>query len=162
MVIVALTEKRRAFSQQYLLDFNGKQAAIRAGYKSTNAEVVASRMLADPDVQEYISQLKKEAVQQLQFSRDEVLREIERIAFSDIRRVYDETGQHKSIHELDDDTAAAVADFDVTDGAVSKVKLINKLQALGMLAKYHGLFEGHQNAGRSQMTVVFDGQWQHV
>lgn len=45
-----LTAKQRAFVDEYVVDLNGKQAAIRAGYKSNNAEIQASKLLATPKV----------------------------------------------------------------------------------------------------------------
>ena len=48
-----------------------------------------------------------------QYGKQKILTEVGRIAFSDIRKLYDENGNLKSVHELDDDTAGAVASIEV-------------------------------------------------
>lgn len=45
-----LTPRQRRFVDEYLLDLNGKQAAIRAGYSPKTAEVLASQTLRNPKV----------------------------------------------------------------------------------------------------------------
>jgi len=55
---IGLSPKRRKFCEEYVADFNGKQAAIRAGYAPKGAEVHASKMLRFAKVQAYISELK--------------------------------------------------------------------------------------------------------
>lgn len=52
-----LTNKQLAFCREYVIDSNGKQAAIRAGYKPDNAEVQASQHLTKLKVKEEISRL---------------------------------------------------------------------------------------------------------
>ena len=66
---MALSAKRRAFIEQYLRDFNAKQAAIRAGYSPRSAPVTAHRIMAHPEVQEAI----KARLAELKMGTDEVL-----------------------------------------------------------------------------------------
>lgn len=49
-----LTPKRKRFADEYLVDCNGTQAAIRAGYSEKSSGTTASKLLADPDVRAYI------------------------------------------------------------------------------------------------------------
>jgi phage terminase small subunit len=51
---VALTAKRRRFAEEYLIDFNATQAAIRAGYSPRSAKVTGHNLRHKPEVQEYI------------------------------------------------------------------------------------------------------------
>ena len=55
-----LNDKQKAFCREYVKDFNGKAAAIRAGYRERSAEVQASRMLSNVKAQQYIDQLKQD------------------------------------------------------------------------------------------------------
>jgi phage terminase small subunit len=58
-----LTPKQARFVQEYLVDLNGKQAAIRCGYKPSRAERTACELLATRKVSEAVSagrQLKAE------------------------------------------------------------------------------------------------------
>jgi phage terminase small subunit len=54
-----LTDKQKRFCDEYLIDLNAKQAAIRTGYSAKTAEVQASRLLSNVKVQEYISHKQK-------------------------------------------------------------------------------------------------------
>lgn len=49
-----LTEKQKRFCDEYLIDLNATQAAIRAGYSAKNANNIASENLAKPNIQNYI------------------------------------------------------------------------------------------------------------
>lgn len=56
---MALTDKQKRFCEEYLIDLNATQAAIRAGYSPKTAEQTASRLLRNVKVQEYIAKDKK-------------------------------------------------------------------------------------------------------
>lgn len=53
-----LTEKQQRFVEEYLIDLNATQAAIRAGYSAKTADQQGSRMLANVKVQQAISVLQ--------------------------------------------------------------------------------------------------------
>jgi phage terminase small subunit len=86
-------------------------------------------------------------VQAANITAQRVMQELGRIAFSDIRRVFTSTGDLKPIHELDDDTAAAIASVDsetrregrgedATPVTTKKVRTVDKMAALSLLAKH--------------------------
>lgn len=86
----------------------------------------------------------------LNITPERVLQEYARIAFADVRCIFDDNGTLIPIHELDDDTAAAVASVEVQtigdkEGVMKtdthKVKMYDKLNALGVLAKRLKLYE---------------------
>lgn len=77
---MALTARRRAFIEQYLRDFNGTQAAIRAGYSERSARVSACKILARPEVQAEIQRRLAE----LKMGTDEVLLRLSEQARGDI------------------------------------------------------------------------------
>jgi phage terminase small subunit len=122
------------FCKAYLLEPNGKQAAIDAGYSPRTAEVTASKLLKNPKVIAYLDKRRKRAEQKFEVKQEELLRELARIAFSDIRRYYHKDGRLKKVHELDTDAAAAMAGMDVEEifegrgkngkskGSVKKIK----------------------------------------
>ena len=99
-----------------------------------------------------VKQLRAEELNRINFQysieKEKVIREYLRLAFIDIRKLFDENGQLKEVHELDSDTAAAIASIEVTsslDGEIPtftyKIKLLDKRQPLQDLAKMLGLFE---------------------
>jgi len=71
-----LTPKQKAFCQQYLVDLNGKQAAVRAGYSARTAEFQASRLLSFVKVQKYVQKLQAEARKRTDITKDEILSEL--------------------------------------------------------------------------------------
>lgn len=68
-----LTEKQEAFCREYLVDLNGTQAAIRAGYAESGANVEGSRLLTNANVQQRVAELKEERNKRVEISQDYVL-----------------------------------------------------------------------------------------
>lgn len=147
-----LTRRERRFVGEYLIDLNATQAAIRSGYTGTQPAVKGARLMGRPHVGAAIDAAMKLREQRTQVTADQVLRELARIAFSDPRRLYDATGKLKSITELDDDAASALAgvehedlwtkqgDVRVVSGTLSKVKRWDKVRALELLGKHLAMF----------------------
>jgi phage terminase small subunit len=142
-----LTDKQKRFCEEYLVDLNATQAAIRAGYSEKTAYSIGDENLRKPEIQTYISGLQNITSNKLEVTRERVLNEYAKIAFFDIRKVYNENGGLKAIHELDDDTAAALASLESyeekdSDGVVlgmnRKVKAYDKKAALDSICKMLG------------------------
>jgi phage terminase small subunit len=140
-------EQRARFIDEYLVDFNGKQACIRAGYAAKHAARQAVRLLEMPDIQNALTIKKKQISSKLEISQQRTLLEIGRIAFSDIRKYFNEEGQLRKPSELDDDASAVVSAVESEEltadnmhiGFTKKIKLWDKNRALEMLAKHYGL-----------------------
>ena len=73
-MVKKLTQKQRMFCDEYLIDLNATQAAIRAGYSEKTARNIASENLAKPYIREYIDERLKEKEKQLVADQDEVMR----------------------------------------------------------------------------------------
>lgn len=154
-------DKHIRFCEEYLVDLNGKQAAIRSGYSVTRAEVTACEILARDDVQAYLSQRQKELQEATGITQKKVLEEYGKIAFADIRKFYTVDGAIKSIRDLDDESAAALAGVDVYEektgeedvesiGVTKKIKLHDKIRALDALGKHLGMFKNiHELTGKN-------------
>ena len=69
-----MTEKQKRFCDEYLIDLNATQAAIRAGYSEKNARNIASENLAKPNIQKYIQDRMDDKESELIADQDEVLR----------------------------------------------------------------------------------------
>ena len=54
-----LTAKQQAFCEEYIVDLNATQAAVRAGYTEKSARITASKMLSNANIATYVSELKK-------------------------------------------------------------------------------------------------------
>lgn len=69
-----MTAKQQRFCDEYLIDLNATQAAIRAGYSEKNARVIAAQNLSKLNIQEYISERMAEKESKLIADQDEVLK----------------------------------------------------------------------------------------
>jgi len=75
-----LTVLREVFLREYLIDKNGKAAAIRAGYSPKSAAKTASEILSQPTSKRILAQMLKEQAERVLISADQVLLDIDRIA----------------------------------------------------------------------------------
>src|SRR6266853_2383774 len=79
-----LTAKERTFVEEYLVDLNGTQAAIRAGYSTRSAAVIAHENLRKPKI---ALALDRAMAERCGVTRPRIVDELAKIAFSDIRKV---------------------------------------------------------------------------
>ena len=151
-----MTEAQKRFCDEYVIDFNGTRA-YKAAYpnckKDETAKAAASRLLTNVNVIQYIQEQKEELKEKINITKEQVINQIARIAFGDIRKLYNENGGLKNIQDLDDDAAAIVAGIETTEefdgygedreqiGYTKKVKIASKDRALEMLGKYFGIFK---------------------
>jgi phage terminase small subunit len=145
---MALTGKQRRFVAEYLIDLNATQAAIRAGYSERTASAIGAENLKKPQIVDAISVSMKDRGARTEVTSDRVLLEAARLALFDPRKLFDGAGNPKPIHELDDDTAAAIAGVEVIQicgeegpAIIKKYKISDKNSALEKLFKHHGLYE---------------------
>ena len=71
-----LTDKQKQFCNEYLIDLNGTQAAIRAGYKPKYAYASAFDNLRRPEVLAYLQQLREGVAKRNRISQDEIMRDL--------------------------------------------------------------------------------------
>jgi phage terminase small subunit len=88
-----LTPKMRAFVREYLVDFNGTQAAIRAGYSPQSANEQASSLLAKPNIKAAVAEKAANVAKKADISAEWVAREL--------RRVYRLARKRKGMHGPD-------------------------------------------------------------
>lgn len=148
----ATRARRMRFAREFLKDRNGAQAAIRAGYAKISSRTTACRMLKDPEIAAYIAEHGEKQAAKLEVTAERVLAEIARVAFSDIRQCFTETGALKDVGEMSDDAARTISSVDVRrverrgkrgeddpPEEIVKLKLWDKLRALEALAKHTGV-----------------------
>ena len=78
-----LNPKQREFVNQYLIDFNGTQAAIRAGYSENGAGVQAFGLLSNPKIMEAVAERQAELAAAAGLTCEWVLRQWKEIAEAD-------------------------------------------------------------------------------
>ena len=140
-----LTEKQQRFVDEYLIDLNATQSAIRAGYSPKTANEQGARLLANVSIQEAISKAMAERSRRTGINQDRIVQELARIAFVKITDVVDSDGEINA-NASDDDLACIesykVEDSDSVNGSSSKreVKLASKIKALELLGKHVGMW----------------------
>lgn len=164
---LTLTGKQQAFVQYYVANgFNAKEAAIAAGYSEKSADSFSSQVLNNPKVKKAIADLVEGELYRRGVSKERVIAEIARIAFSDIRQVltWDDKGiKLKDSKSIKRDTAAAIqsvkekVSIDKEDGSVlhinREIKMYDKKSALDTLAKHLGLLEDEKFNGGKPIEV---------
>lgn len=144
-----MTPRQTRFVAEYLTDLNATQAAIRAGYAAKGAEVTGCKLLRVPKVAAAVAAGKAQQLAASDISAARVLEELRRLAFSDVRALFDDAGNLKPLTALTPDESAAIASLEVViknaaagDGhtdTVHKIKCWDKVRSLEMLAKHFAL-----------------------
>jgi phage terminase small subunit len=146
-----LTIRQEKFVLEYMLDGNGTQAAIRAGYAPQSADVHASRLLANAKVWEKICVNREKFMARRELSVERVLAEIVDIAFADLAEAFDEEGRLLPIREMPARVRRALTGIDVQElyeyergtknriGLLKKIRMNRKIAALDLLAKRLGI-----------------------
>lgn len=151
-------DRQERFCHEYLIDLNATQAAIRAGYSEKTAQAQSSRLLSSEVISTRIKTLMKKRENRTQITQDRVLQEYSKLAFVDIRKLYDQHGNLLKITDIDDDTAAAILSIDVCVGGeeekVYKYKLTDKRAALDSVARHLGMFEKDNNQRKAEFNFV--------
>lgn len=147
-----LTPKQARFVEEYLIDLNATQAAIRAGYSAATAEQQGYRLLRNVQIEALISEHMKKRSDRTEITQDMVLRELAKIGFSDIRRLFTPGGNLIAVPDMDEDAAACLSSIEITTRKVrggnddeveevSKVRLWDKRAALVDIGKHLGMFK---------------------
>ncbi|MDE6752763.1 MAG: terminase small subunit [Eubacterium sp.] len=76
---MALKKKQIVFCKEYVKDYNGTQAAIRAGYKESNAASQASRLLSDPEIIEEIKKQQRQLLEASCLTEEKVIKNLEEV-----------------------------------------------------------------------------------
>lgn len=159
-----LTAKQSKFVDEYLVDLNATQAAIRAGYSEKTAYRIGADNLRKAQIAEAIQRRMGAREKRTEVTQDRVLMEMARLGFADLREAFTTTGHLKRPEEWPDALGAAIASVEVVvrpsgeydaDGRpevehVHKLKLWDKNSALEKIAKHLGMFAERpsEDAGR--------------
>jgi phage terminase small subunit len=167
-----LTPKQERFCREYILDFNGSASAIRAGFSAKTAKEQAHQMLSNVKVSEFITELQKPLIKKLEdkflVSKERVLELVAKIAFADMRGLYDNDGNLKKVNELSADDALLIMGIESQElnvgeanvGSIKKVKTYDKIRAAAEINKMMGYYEpikqDHTTQGESLNKGFYD------
>lgn len=150
--MVRKIDRRKRFAQEYVVDLNGKRAAIAAGYAPASAEVQASQLLTDPKVRQWVDALMAERASKLGLKAEQVVERIKTSAFSNMADYVDDDGNLKPITSLPRHISAAIQKIKVDeyaggtgDGKRRQVirttlELNDQLKAQDMLMRHLGAY----------------------
>jgi len=150
-----LTPKQMRFVVEYLVDLNGTQAAIRAGYSPKSAARIAYKLLLNPKIKAAIQAETKKLMERAEIRSWMVLRETSRIAFSNISNFVQWDG---SIWKLKPDVMvskeARTAISEISDTRYGmKLKMHDKVAALRLLHDYLALSQSGAQEDEGSSTV---------
>ena len=159
--LLGLTEKRLRFIDEYMIDRNATEAARRAGYSATAAGQKGVECLRVQAIKDEIDRRTKERAKRVDITTDDVLRELKRIAFFDVRKIFDpKTGKFlTNPYEMDEEDARGLVNFDIVvlnkDGDYTvKLNPGNKMKALEMIGKNLKMFTDRVES-EEKRTVKF-------
>jgi phage terminase small subunit len=160
-----LTPKQVRFIQEYLVDLNATQAALRAGYSADTAFQIGAENLKKPKIADALERAMDERAARTGINADRVLRELAKIGFSDLRKAVKWRGDLTNTADyegggdtlvvktmtnnrvelvdsdaLDDDTAAAISSISQNQAGGVTIKMHDKRAALVDIGKHLGLF----------------------
>ena len=141
-----LTPKQERFCEEYLIDLNATQAAIRAGYSEKTAREQAAQILSKLNIQEKIAELKAERSQRTEIKQDRVVKELAAMAFAkatDYAQIADVGGKVAIMltptAQLTKAQQAGIVGIKQTQAGI-EVKL-DKTKALELLGRHLGMFK---------------------
>jgi phage terminase small subunit len=142
-----LTPKQQRFVEEYLVDLNATQAAIRAGYSAKTAKEIGCENLTKPNIRACVDEALAERSKRTGINADRVLMELARLGFVnavDVININEATVREEASR---DDTAAIasvkVKTIPTEDGGEiteREIKLYDKTKNLELLGKHLGLF----------------------
>jgi phage terminase small subunit len=161
MVVAKLTAKQQRFCDEYLIDLNATQAAIRAGYSEKRAAVIATENLRKPNIQEYMEKRMSEKEEELIAKQDEVLKYLTEV----MRREKSEhvvvtLVEEKSYYALDEDGKMRKRTEKKEYPQIIKIpaRLSDSNKAAELLGKRYSLFTDKVDVDGAVPVVITGGE----
>lgn len=150
MRVAKLTDKQQRFVDEYLIDLNATQAAIRAGYSTKTADQQGSRMLANVKIKQAVAEKQAQRSKRTGVNQDRVVLELAKVAFAKMTDIVDSNGRIKEDASPDDLACIESIKYKESDneygGSVEReVKIASKLKALELLGKHLGMWSDKFN-----------------
>lgn len=154
----SFTPKQLAFCKEYIIDFVGTQAAIRAGYSRTSAHAVASDLLKRADIKEEIKALLENRVDKYAITEKRILEEYAMLALArPFEILKDMVGNKITIKDLKDipeELKPAIKGIKQTQWGV-EVTFYDKTAALSDLGKYLGIFQKDNDQKKASGVAIY-------
>lgn len=164
-----LTAMKQAFVDEYIIDFHGTNAAIRAGYSKKTADQQASRLLKEPRISAAIAEALEARTRRTQIDADWVLQRAASMLEADVADIIDEQGRYLPVKEWPKVWRQMLAGIDIKElwdgsgkdreqiGEVAKIRFIDRLKALELVGKHvdvQAFREKVEVEGKMSFTIV--------
>ena len=151
-----LTPKQQRFVEEYLIDLNATQAAIRAGYSEKTAKVIAAQNLSKLNVQEAIEEAQNKRQEQTQIDAAYVLKRLVEIDQMDVLDIMDNQMKIRPVNEWPKvwrQYVVNLENLELSDGegCFKKIKWPDKVKNLELLGK-------HVSVGAFKDRIEHSGQ----
>ena len=154
-----LTAKQQRFCDEYLIDLNATQAAIRAGYSEKTAKQIGQENLTKPDLKEYIEKRMAEKEESLIAKQDEVMRYLTSVMRREMKEAVVVTLQNKTEKWVQVEGTGQLKKQTVIEESHAVVDIPAKLsdanKAAELIGKRYGLFK--DNVKLDVTPVVIGG-----
>lgn len=160
---ITLTDKQKLFCEYYVENFNGADAARRAGYSKDTARQQADQTLSKIYIQQYIDHYRRELYARNRVTVDEIVTDLTARMRLDASDFYDEDGKLKKLSEMSPAARKMIDSIEKEEITVKgvttkklKVKLSSRDAAIDKLMKHLGGYENSEvEAGRKiEVTIV--------
>lgn len=154
-IVAKLTAKQQRFVDEYLIDLNATNAAIRAGYSPDTAKEQGYQLLHKTSLSNAIAQAIAHRSRRTGISQDRVLMELAKVAFVNANDVIDPDSATVRPNAAEEDLACIQAvkvktsESEMGSSSEREIKLYDKMRALEMLGKHLGLFDKRDQANSS-------------
>jgi len=152
-----LTPKQAKFIEEFLVDLNATQAAIRAGYSKETAKQIASENLTKPDVQDALQKHFKRRQEKFEITEERIVKELAAIAFGHIGLVA-EWGEeymnaipkeHMDVEAMKYlDSVEKITIGEDVEKVVVKTLANQKVKSLQLLGEHLGMWGGVRGASQ--------------
>lgn len=136
-----LTPKQQRFVEEYLIDLNATQAAIRAGYSEKTAKSIGQENLTKPDIQKAIEEAQNKRTEQTQIDAAYVLKRLVEIDQMDVLDIMDDEGNVKPLRDWPKIWRQYISNIETIsvddgEGWLKKIKWPDKVKNLELLGKH--------------------------
>lgn len=136
-----LTPKQQRFVEEYLIDLNATQAAIRAGYSEKTAKSIGQENLTKPDIQKAIEEAQNKRTEQTQIDAAYVLRRLVEIDQMDVLDIMDDQMKIRPVNKWPKvwrQYVVNLENLELSDGegCFKKIKWPDKVKNLELLGKH--------------------------
>lgn len=155
-----MTKKQKRFVEEYLIDLNATQAAIRAGYSPDTAGSIGNENLKKPEICACVEKAMAERSKRTGVCADRVVQELAKIAFLNLRDLIDPKTAAVREDASDEDTAALQSikvkkSYSETGESIEReAKAADKLKALELLGRHLGMWNDKLNVNGVEGVVI--------